>query len=141
MNKVVLIGRVTADPELRYTASDRAFTRFTLAVNRTYKNEDGETTADFISCVAWEKRAETIAQYVRKGNRLGIAGKIQTGSYEKEDGSRGYMTDVIVSELEFLENKSREERPAPEYSEKAYEEDPFADFGDSIEITDDDLPF
>lgn len=139
MNKVVLIGRLTADPELRYTQSDKAYTRFTLAVNRGFKNESGETDADFISCVAWDKRAETICNYVRKGNRMGIAGRIQTGSYDKEDGSRGYLTDVIVSELEFLENKPKDERPAPEYPEQ--DDDPFADFGDSVQVTDDDLPF
>ena len=139
MNKVVLIGRLTADPELRYTASNKAYTRFTIAVNRNFKNEDGESEADFISVVAWEKRAETICKYVKKGNRLGIAGKIQTGSYEKEDGSREYLTDVIISELEFLENKSKDDRPAPDYNEP--EEDPFADFGDSVELSDDDLPF
>ena len=140
MNKVILIGRVTANPELRYTESGKAFTRFTWAVNRSYKNDSGESDADFISIVAWEKRAETICKYVKKGNRLGIAGKIQTGSYEKEDGSRGYLTDVIVTELEFLENKSKDDRPAPDYNEPE-EEDPFADFGDSVELRDDDLPF
>ena len=140
MNKVVLVGRLTADPELRYTASNKAYTRFTIAVNRNYKNEDGESEADFISVVAWEKRAETICKYVKKGNRLGIAGKIQTGSYEKEDGSRGYLTDVIVSELEFLENKTKDDRPAPDYNEPK-EEDPFAEFGDSVELTDNELPF
>ena len=102
MNKVVLIGRLTADPELRYTQSNKAYTRFTIAVNRNFKNESGEKDADFISAVAWDKRAETICNYVRKGNRIGIIGRIQTGSYEKEDGSRGYLTDVIISELEFL---------------------------------------
>lgn len=139
MNKVILIGRLTAEPELRYTQSNKAYTRFTLAVNRDFKNDAGETDADFISCVAWDKRAETICKYVRKENRIGIAGRIQTGSYDKEDGSRGYLTDVIVKELEFLENKSKDERPAPEYPEQ--DDDPFAEFGDSVQVTDDDLPF
>ena len=139
MNRVCLLGRLTAKPELRYTSTNIPTTRFSIAVNRNYKNEDGESEADFISVVAWEKRAETICKYVKKGNRLGIAGKIQTGSYEKEDGSRGYLTDVIVSELEFLESKSKDDRPAPEYNEA--EEDPFAEFGDSVELNDDDLPF
>lgn len=139
MNKVELIGRITADPELRYTQSEKAYTRFTLAVNRGFKNESGESDADFISCVAWEKRAETICKYVHKGNRIGIVGRIQTGSYDKEDGTRGYLTDVIVGELEFLESKNKDERPAPEYPEA--EDDPFSDFGDSVTVTDDDLPF
>lgn len=138
MNKVELIGRITADPELRYTQSEKAYTRFTIAVNRGFKNESGESDADFISCVAWEKRAEIICKYVHKGNRIGIVGRIQTGSYEKEDGTRGYLTDVIVGELEFLENKNKDERPAPEYPEA---DDPFSDFGDSVTVTDDDLPF
>lgn len=138
MNKVELVGRLTAEPELRYTESEKAYTRFTLAVNRKYKKDDESRDADFIPVVAWEKRAETICQYVKKGNRLGIVGRIQTGSYDKEDGSRGYTYDVIVEEFEFLESRSREDRPEPEYAEP---EDPFADFGDSVEITDDDLPF
>lgn len=142
MNKVELIGRITADPELRYTQSNKAYTRFTIAVNRGFKNEDGESEADFISVVAWEKRAETICKYVKKGNRLGLVGRIQTGSYEKEDGTRGYLTDVIVGELEFLENKPKEEKPAPEYQESSSsDEDPFAEFGDSMQIEDNDLPF
>lgn len=143
MNKVVLIGRITADPELKYTTSNKAYTRFTLAINRDYTKEDGTKEADFISVVAWEKRAEIICKYVKKGNKIGVDGKIQTGSYDKEDGSRGYLTDVIVNGLEFLENKSKEEQPAPEYPEtvERIEEDPFADFGNSVELTDDDLPF
>ena len=138
MNKVELIGRLTTDPELRYTESEKAYTRFTIAVNRKYKKDDESRDADFIPVVAWEKRAETICQYVKKGNRLGIIGRIQTGSYDKEDGSRGYTYDVIAEEFEFLENKNKDDRPAPEYTDP---EDPFADFGDSIEISDDDLPF
>ena len=77
MNKVELVGRLTAEPELRYTESDKAYTRFTLAVNRKYKKDDETRDADFIPVVAWEKRAETICQYVKKGNRLGIVGRIQ----------------------------------------------------------------
>lgn len=138
MNKVELIGRLTAEPELRYTESNKAYTRFTLAVNRKHKKEEEGRDADFISIVAWEKRAETICQYVKKGNRLGIVGRIQTGSYDKSDGSRGYTCDVIAEEFEFLESKNKDDRPEPEYAEP---DDPFADFGDNIEITDDDLPF
>ena len=143
MNKVILIGRLTADPELRYTTSNRAYSRFTLAVNRDYKKENGETDADFISIVAWEQLAETIHKYVKKGHRICVEGRIQTGSYDKEDGSRGYLTDVIINHLEFLEKKSSDDRPAPEYTETSPEEteDPFKDFGDTVQLTDDDLPF
>ena len=138
MNKVELVGRLTAEPELRYTESDKAYTRFTLAVNRKYKKDDESRDADFISIVAWNKQAEIICQYVKKGNRLGIVGKIQTGSYEKSDGTRGYTYDVIVEDLEFIETKPKDSRPEPEYAE---ENDPFADYDESIELTDDDLPF
>ena len=143
MNKVILIGRLTADPELKYTNNNVAFTRFTLAVNRDFTKDDGTRDADFISIVGWDKRADLICKYLKKGNRVGIEGRIQTGSYEKEDGSKGYLTDVIVGSLEFLENKSKDDRPAPEYTDEApdEEEDPFADFGDTVEIADDDLPF
>ena len=143
MNKVILIGRLTADPELRYTESNKAYTRFTLAVNRDYKKENGETDADFISVVAWEQLAETIHKYVKKGHKICAEGRIQTGSYDKEDGSKGYLTDVIMNHLEFLEKKSNDDRPAPEYTEAPTEEaeDPFKDFGDTVQLTDDDLPF
>lgn len=141
MNKVFLIGRITADPELRYTTSNKAYSRLTLAVNRNYKNEDGDTPADFISIVAWDKIAEVIEKYLKKGSKIAVSGKIQTGSYDKEDGSRGYLTDVIVSDLEFLDNKPKDSKPAPEYAESTTENDPFADFGDSVELTDNDLPF
>ena len=89
MNKVILIGRLTADPELRYSSSNRAYTRFTLAVNRDYKKENGETEADFISIVAWEQLAETVHKYVKKGHRICVEGRIQTGSYDKDDGTKG----------------------------------------------------
>ena len=139
MNKIVLIGRLTADPELRYTESGKAYTRFSLAVNRNFKNQDGEYDADFINIVAWDKRAEVICNNVKKGNRFGVSGRLQTTRYEKQDGSIAYQTDIIIEDFDFLESKHREEAPAPDYPEA--EEDPFADFGDSVEISDDDLPF
>ena len=142
MNKVILIGRLTADPELRYTQSEKAFTRFTLAVSRDYKKENGDIDADFISIVAWEQLAETVHKYLKKGNKIGVEGKIQTGSYDKEDGSKGYLTDVIINHLEFLEKKPSDNKPAPEYIETLSEnEDPFQDFGDKVQLTDNDLPF
>ena len=143
MNKVILIGRLTADPELRYSSSNRAYTRFTLAVNRDYKKENGETEADFISIVAWEQLAETVHKYVKKGHRICVEGRIQTGSYDKDDGTKGYLTDVIMNHIDFLEKKSTDDRPAPEYTEETSNEtgDPFKDFGDTVQLTDDDLPF
>lgn len=141
MNSVELIGRLTATPELRYTTSNRAYTRFTLAVNRNFTNENGEREADFISCVAWEKTAETISKYLKKGSRVGIVGRIQTGKYERPDGTTGYTTDVVIKHLEFLESKSKDERPEPEYTgydapQETTEEDVFSSFGENVSIDD-----
>lgn len=151
MNKVCLIGRLTANPELRYNNSNISYTRFTLAVNRNFTNEKGERKADFISCVACKKTAELICEYFNKGSQIGIEGKIQTGSYETPDGNKRYTTDVIVDNITFLDKK-QDSRPEPEYvgkqnnSEnqdidlhnypKEEEYDPFIEFGDSVSIDD-----
>lgn len=140
MNRVELTGRLTANPELCSTTNGKIYTRFTLAVNRNFKNADGEYDADFFNVVAWEKRAETICQYVKKGHRFGVAGRLQNKRYEKEDGSIAYITDVVLEDYDFLESKQREQVPEPDYPETE-ENDPFADFGDNVELTDDDLPF
>ncbi|MDM0459719.1 single-stranded DNA-binding protein [Clostridium perfringens] len=105
MNKVVLVGRLTKDPELRFTANKgTAVTRFTLAVNRDYKKEDGTQEADFINCIAYSKRAEVIAQYLTKGKRFSIAGSIRTGSYDAQDGTRRYTTYVVVDGFDFIDS-------------------------------------
>ena len=104
MNKVVLIGRLTKDPEVRSTQSGLAVGRYTLAVDRSFKR-DGEPTADFISCVAFGKQAEFLQKYAHKGLKLGVTGRIQTGSYTKQDGTKVYTTDVIVDSQEFVESK------------------------------------
>lgn len=99
MNKVILIGRLTKDPELRFTAgSGMAVSRFTVAVNRQFKKDE----TDFINCVAWGKTAETIAQYFTKGRPIAIVGHIQTGSYDSQDGTKRYTTDVAVESFEFI---------------------------------------
>lgn len=101
MNKVVLIGRLTADPNLSYAAgTGTAVCRFTLAVTRPFKRDE----ADFINCVAFNKTAETIGQYLTKGRQIAIAGRIQTGSYEAKDGTKSYTTDVVVENFEFIGN-------------------------------------
>ncbi len=146
MNKVNLIGRLTADTELRYNSSNIAFTRFNLAVNRNFTNSDGEREADFISCVAWRKTAELINKHFSKGSEIGISGRIQTGSYEDKDGNKRYTTDVIIEEITFIGSK-KDNRPDPEYTgveihnETSKENDPFEDFGNEVTLTDDDLPF
>ena len=104
MNKVILIGRLTKDPEMRTTTSGKSVTRFTLAVDRPGTN--GEKTADFIPCVAFGKTAETIARYLSKGRQTAVEGNIKTGSYEGKDGRRVYTTDVWVDRFEFIGNKN-----------------------------------
>ncbi len=140
MNRVDLVGRLTANPELRYTTSNKAYTRFTIAVNRNKKNESGNYDADFISCIGWESKAELICNYFEKGNRIGISGKIQTGSYDKSDGSKGYTTDVLINEIDFIDTKEKTQSENIN-SEIIEENDPFKDFGEELTLTDDDLPF
>ena len=106
INRVVLVGRLTKDPELRYTPSGLAVVRFTIAVNRQFSNQSGEKEADFINCVAWRKQAENLANFQRKGNLVGVEGRIQTGSYEGQDGKRVYTTDVVADTIQFLEPRS-----------------------------------
>lgn len=106
MNKVILMGRLTRDPEVRYSGGDNstAIARYTLAVDRRFK-KDGEQSADFISCVCFGKAGEFAEKYLRKGTKITIAGRIQTGSYTNRDGQKVYTTDVIVEEQEFAESK------------------------------------
>ena len=126
MNKVQLIGRTTKDIECRYTSkTQKAVANFTLAVNRMRK-DDG---ADFISCIAWGKTAENMEKYVKKGNLVGISGRIQTGSYDK-DGHKIYTTDVVVEEMEFLEKK--QDKPQTPQDEEVPE---------GFAYLDDELPF
>lgn len=102
LNKVVLIGRLTKNPDLRYTQSGIAVARFTLAVDRGFKNQDGEKQADFIPITVWRTQAENCAKHLQKGGLVAVAGRIQTGSYEK-DGQRHYTTEVVADEVRFLE--------------------------------------
>jgi single-strand DNA-binding protein len=112
INRVVLVGRLTKDPELKYTQTGIAVTRFTLAVNRAFQNASGEREADFISCVAWRKQAENVANFLKKGSLAGVDGRIQTGSFEGQDGKRVYTTEVVADSTQFLEprNASSENR-------------------------------
>lgn len=132
MNSVNLIGRLTNKPTFGYTNSNIAYARFTLAVNRNFKNSQGERQADFINCVAYRKTAELINQYTDKGDLLGTEGRIQTGSYTASDGSKKYTTDVVIENIYFLKSK---EKPAHEQvSEQVNEQtDMFADFGKEID--------
>lgn len=107
MNKVILMGRLTRDPDIRYSGTDNqmAVARYTLAVDRRFKKDGGEDSADFISCVAFGKTAEFAEKYIRKGTKLLVEGRIQTGSYTNKDGQKVYTTDVVVENSEFAESK------------------------------------
>ena len=148
MNKVVLLGRLTAKPELRYTAQNTAYTRFTVAVNRRVANQDGNREADFITVVAWRRTAEIIAQYFDKGRQICIEGNIRTGSYDDKDGNKRYTTEVFVDNFDFVESRNSQPAPVPD-SPYDYQQpqsqpqeqqsvdvarDPFAEFGDSVSI-------
>ena len=156
MNKVVLIGRLTRDPDLRYPSSNVPVANFTIAVNRPFENQNGERVADFINIIVWRKQAENVKKYIGKGSLVAVEGRIQTRNYEGQDGKRVYVTEVVADSVQFLESKSQsqnrgasfgmedpsmpsiEDMPQPTNIE---EEDPFANFGSDIEISDDDLPF
>ena len=105
INRVVLVGRLTKDPELKYTQSGIAVCRFTLACNRPFKSEGGEQQADFIQCVAWRKQAENISNFLSKGSLAAVDGRINTGSFEGQDGKRVYTTEVVADSTQFLEPK------------------------------------
>ena len=154
MNKVFLIGRLTRDPELRYTGSNVAVATFSLAVNRPFTNQSGEREADFINIVVWRKQAENVKNYLTQGSQVAIDGRIQTRSYDGEDGKKRYVTEVIADNVQFLDSKSKSadmssnSAPTPydfakesETPTTSVQSDPFADFGSSIEINKDELPF
>src|SRR5690625_2393902 len=103
MNRVVLAGRLTKDPELRYTPNGNAVANFTIAINRPYRNQQGEQEADFINCVAWRSQAENLANYMRKGSLIGVDGKLQSRSYENQEGRRVFVTEVLAESITFLE--------------------------------------
>ena len=146
INRVVLVGRLTKDPDLRYTPSGAAVARFTLAVNRTFTNGQGEKETDFINCTVWRKQAENTANFLKKGSLAGIEGRIQTGSYEETDGKRVYTTEVVADSVQFLEPKnsaSKTEERSEEPPEKKRETNIVN--GTDISYTgpnpEDDLPF
>ena len=135
MNKVILIGRLTRDVETRYSQGNEpmAISRYTLAVDRKYKRE-GEQEADFINCVAFGKQGDFAEKYLRKGMKIAVTGRIQTGSYTNKEGQKVYTTDIVVEEHEFCESKSQETQSKPEQASK----DDFMSIPDGLE---DDLPF
>ena len=140
MNKFFGIGRLTNDPDLRYTSSNIATATFTLAINRQYSNAQGEKETDYINVVIWRKQAENVKKYVNKGSLVAVDGRIQTRNYEDKDGKKVYVTEVVADNVQFLENKKNEQNgQAPQ--EKENEDDVYADFGNEIELQDSDLAF
>lgn len=154
MNKAILIGRLTRAPELRTTPTGRNVCQFSIAVNRNFTNANGEREADFINCVVWDKQAENLAKYQHKGNQIAVEGRIQTRNYDDKDGKRVYVTEILATNISFLDAKgtsngagSFNNIPEPSMEQPSttstvsVEKDPFEAFGDSIEISDNDLPF
>lgn len=170
MNKTILVGRITADPELRTTPNGIATTRITVAINRI-PNANGERIADFINVVVWRRQAENVAKFCTKGSLVGIEGRLQSRSYDAQDGTRRYVTEVIADNVTFLGSRSSatgstytpteptatveeapmqpsatDDVPFPTGEEVSVattdvSEDPFKDFGDEVVLSDDDLPF
>ena len=151
INRVILVGRLTKDPTLKYTPNGHATCSFTLAVNRTFTNQQGEREADFINVVAWKRQAENAANYLKKGNLAGVDGRIQTRNYEGQDGKRVYITEVVAESVQFLEpkgsqgqgdtNTQQRQQTRTESNYTKIDDDPFHNDGQTIDISDDDLPF
>lgn len=149
LNRVVLVGRLTRDPELKYTGTGIAVCSFTLAINRPFKNAEGNNEADFINIVVWRKPAENTAQYTKKGSLVGVDGRLQSRSYDDKDGKKVYVTEVVADSVQFLEpksgNQSGNNSQAPPQNQQPQgqqsDNDPFQGNGEPIDIQDDDLPF
>lgn len=162
INNVVLVGRMTKDAELRYTPSQVAVATFTLAVNRTFKSQNGEREADFINCVIWRQPAENLANWAKKGALIGVTGRIQTRNYENQQGQRVYVTEVVADNFQMLESRATREggasgsfngggmkapsannsysAPSQQTPNFGRDESPFGN-ANPVDISDDDLPF
>ncbi len=159
MNKVILVGRLTRDPEVRTMPTGNTVASFTLAINRNFKNKEGNIDADFINVSVFGRQAENVGKYVTKGSQLGVDGRIQTRSYEAQDGTKRYVTEVIAESVEFMSSSRRDDsstpvnayvdttssvymdQPSPEVGVDISTEDPFKNFGSEVALSDDDLPF
>lgn len=154
INNIVLVGRLTKELDLRYTSNGSAVASFNIAVNRQFTNAKGEREADFINCVIWRKPAENMANFTKKGSLVGLEGRIQTRSYDNQQGQRVYVTEVVVDNFSLLESRSKNNHeqsnntvdhgpaPAANKSDKSdAHDDPFDKGSQPIDISDDDLPF
>ena len=155
MNRVMLIGRLTAKPELRYTGSNLPYTRFSVAINRTFTNPQGQRETDFINVTAWRKQAENVCNFLDKGSLVSVEGRLQTNNFTDKDGNKRYTMDVVADSVQFLESRAQSQSRGQSYGASTptnapspydYQNeptnnvdvanDPFADFGDSVSIDD-----
>jgi single-strand DNA-binding protein len=157
MNKIILVGRLTKDPEVRTTSAGFNTVNFTVAVNRNFKNKDGNYDADFLPCVAFRQTADFISKFFKKGNMICLDGRVQTRSYDAQDGSKRYVTEVVVENVEFVGGKNESssssardnsyvDAPAaapideiPEYDVPS--QDPYENYDKEVSLSDNDLPF
>src|SRR5690625_3472669 len=122
LNRVVIVGRLTRDPDLRYTSTGVAVANFTVAANRPFKNQQGEQEADFINCVTWRKQAENLTTYMKKGNLIGVDGRVQTRSYENQEGKMVYVTEILAENIQFLESRgSSQQRSGEQQGQSNYQ--------------------
>lgn len=155
INNVVVVGRLTRAVDLRYTSNGTAYASFTLAVDRDFKNQNGEKETDFINCVMWRKPAENLANYTKKGSLIGIEGRIQTRNYDNQQGQRVYVTEVLAEKFSFLESVKKDDNGVlnnggtntlgvnknQNSSGNFAKNDPFTGNGDVIDVLDSELPF
>lgn len=148
MNQTILLGTITKDIELKETESGVKYTRFSIAVNRKFKNENGEYDTDFFNIVAWRSTAEFISNYFGKGKRIAISGRLQTNKYTDKDGNERIGTEIVANDVQIIEKKSSEGNSNPEIQTSDNEaensvsgEDVYAEFGQQLEIDDEDIAF
>ncbi len=140
INRVVLVGRVTKDIELRYTGSGDAVGSFTLAVERNFKNKSGERETDFVSCVIWRKPAENLANFTGKGAMLGVEGRLQTRTYDNDQGQKVYVTEIVVDNFQLLETRAESEARRSQ-NQPIQDKKTDSKNGNSLNVSDNDLPF
>lgn len=132
INITILVGRLTKNIELRYTSNEKAVGNFTLAINRRFKNQNGEYETDFIDCVVFGKQAETMAQYTKKGDLIGVEGSIQKRTYEDKEGNKRYATEIMVEKITFLQAGKKSETTQTT-SQETIQNDPYKVFGEIVE--------
>ena len=143
MNKIILLGNLCKDIEVKYTTTNKPVVANTIAVKNNFKNADGNYESEFINIVLWNNQAEYLSKYAEKGSKVLVEGRLTNREYTKQNGTKGYVTEVIVNNIEILDRKKDGQAPVEEVKPKVEnkEEDPFQAFGDSLEISEDELPF